>query len=110
MTTRRLGVAPVARRCGGEMWDPFGIGALSNKIDALSAKVDLVLQKETQAMAVLDDLQAADAAIQAAVQSAITLIQSLHTGTGSVSDADVEKVVADLNAAATALSGATPQP
>jgi hypothetical protein len=59
-------------------------------------------------MSTLTDLQAADAAIKAAVQSAVTLIQSLHSGVGTVSDADVEAVVSDLNAAAAALGGATP--
>jgi len=61
-------------------------------------------------MSTLTDLQAADAAIKAAVQSAITLIQSLHSGAGTVSDAEVEAVVSDLNAAAAALGGATPSP
>lgn len=65
-------------------------------------------------MSTLTDLQAADAAIKAAVASAVTLIQSLQAaqaGGGTVPDAQIESVVADLNAAAAALSGAaTPAP
>jgi hypothetical protein len=75
--------------------------------------VKKLLTNQGAVMTVLADLQAADAAIKMAVDNAITLIMSLHTGTGSggsVSDADVETVVADLNAAAMALSAATPQP
>jgi hypothetical protein len=61
-------------------------------------------------MAALDDLTAAVTALQTAVTNAVTLITSLHMGTGSVTDAEVETVVGELNAAAAALSGATPQP
>ena len=61
-------------------------------------------------MSVLDDLNTADAAIQAAVNSAIDLIKSLHTNPGSVTDAEVEAEVAKLQAAASALSAAKPMP
>lgn len=60
--------------------------------------------KETQMASTLADLQAAEAAVAVAVQSAITLIQSMKAG--SVADADVEAVVSQLQTAATALSAA----
>ncbi len=70
-----------------------------------------IIPKLENIMSTLSDLQAADAAITAAVAKAVALIQMLHTApAGTVSDAEVEAVVADLNAAATALGGATPQP
>jgi len=61
-------------------------------------------------MAVADDLAKAVADIQSAVQTAITLIQSLHQDAGSVSDAQVEDAVSKLEAASQALGGAQPQP
>ncbi len=75
-------------------------------------QTQIIIPLLEQIMSTLTDLQAADAAIKAAVMSAITLIESLHAAVppGSVAAADVEAVVADLNAAASALSGATPQP
>ena len=62
-------------------------------------------------MAALDDLNKAVADVQAAVQAAVTLIQTLHTGGGgSVSDAEVESAVTQLEAAASALGAAKPMP
>lgn len=61
-------------------------------------------------MALVDDLKAADAQIQAAVQNAIALIQQLHSGGGSVADTDVQAVITDLQNAASALSAAKPTP
>jgi hypothetical protein len=79
-------------------------------LDRIESKIDILTSNEAKIMSTLSDLQAADTAIKNAVQAAITLIQSLHTGAGTVSDAEVEAVVADLNAAATALGGAMPSP
>jgi len=61
-------------------------------------------------MATIDDLTKAVAEVQAAVQAAISLIQSLHMGAGAVTDAQVEDAVSKLEAAALALGGAQPQP
>ena len=46
-------------------------------------------------MATLDDLNAAVAAIQTAVNNAVTLTESLHTGVGTISDAEVEAAVTE---------------
>ena len=70
----------------------------------------LVQQTGTQIMATLDDLNKAVADVQAAVQTAVTLIQSLHTNPGTVTDAEVESAVSSLESAATALGGAKPMP
>ncbi len=75
-----------------------------------TTKLDALTLQQEKIMTVLTDLQDADAKIQAAVANAVTLIQSLHTNPGSVTDAEVEAEVANLTAAAAALSGATPQP
>jgi len=73
------------------------------------ALLNQLIAQEAKIMAALDDLKAADAAIQTAVTAAIDLINKMRAG--SVADADVEAVVADLQKAATALSGAvTPPP
>ena len=68
-------------------------------------------------MTVLEDLQAADAALKSGVaalqtstDTAIQLIKTLQanqTPGGSVSDADVETVVADMAAASKGLSAAS---
>jgi hypothetical protein len=84
---------------------------LNENVSNLASRISTINSKLGVIMSTLSDLQAADAAIKSAIASAITLIQSLHMGAGgSVSDADVEAVVSDLNAAATALGAATPQP
>lgn len=84
---------------------------IDKNVKAILATVTLLATQETNIMTVLADLQAADAAIKMAVDNAVTLIMSLHTGTGgSVSDADVETVVSHLQAAAATLSAATPAP
>ena len=70
----------------------------------------IIIPNQEQTMAALDDLMAAVAGIQSAVDSAITLIQSLHTGTGNITDAEVEAEVTKLQAASAALAGAQPQP
>jgi hypothetical protein len=61
-------------------------------------------------MATIDDLTKAVADVQNAIQMAVTLIQSLHSGAGTVSDAQVEDAVSKLEAAAQALGGAQPSP
>jgi len=76
----------------------------------LLIQIDLILANQGKIMATLDDLTKAVSDVQAAVATAVTLIQSLHSGAGTVSDAEVEAAVASLEAAATALGGATPQP
>jgi hypothetical protein len=78
-------------------------------LETIHANTKLILKNQEKQMTATQDLEAADAAIQAAIASAVTLIESLHTGTSAVADADVEKVVADLNAAASALSAAKAQ-
>lgn len=101
----------------------FNFGPVLDRVDV---NVQQVLKNQVQIMATLDDLnaavmaiQTADTNVQAAVATAISLIQSLHTdlGTGgSVSDAEVEAAVASLQTAAgdfstavTNLGGAKPQ-
>jgi hypothetical protein len=69
-----------------------------------------IISNQEKIMATLDDLNKGIADIQAAVAAAITLIQSLHTGAGTVSDAEVEAAVTKLEAASAALGGAQPQP
>lgn len=86
------------------------LARIDQNVQTILQFVSLINLKEGSIVSTLSDLQAADAAIKAAVAAAITLIQSLHMGAGTVSDADVEAVVADLNAAATALGAAAPQP
>jgi hypothetical protein len=83
---------------------------VDKNVKAILALVQTLTTQGTQIMTVLDDLKAADALTQAAIAAAVTLIESLHTGVGSVSDADVEAVVSDLKAAAGSLSAAAPQP
>ena len=63
-------------------------------------------------MATLDDLTAAVASVQSAVNTAVTLIQSLHQAApaGTVTDAEVEDAVSKLTAAAQALGAVQPQP
>jgi len=79
-------------------------------VKALQAGQVTIINQESKIMAALDDLNSAVAAVQTAVNTAVTLIQSLHSGSGTVSDADVENAVAQLNEAAQALGGAMPQP
>ena len=92
----------------------FNFGPELDRIDAnvsqLLALVRSLFSVEVKEMATLDDLNKAVADTQAAVQTAITLIQSLHKGAGSVTDAEVEDAVSKLEAAAAALGGAAPQP
>ena len=76
----------------------------------IAAAIAVLRLQQGKIMATLDDLNAAVAAIQTAVNNAVTLIQSLHTGVGTVSDAEVEAAVTELKAAATALGGAQAQP
>lgn len=73
-------------------------------LNEINGKVDQLIQQGVMEMSALSDLQAADAAIKAAVAAAITLIQNLQSG--SVQASDVEAVVTDLNTAAASLSAA----
>jgi hypothetical protein len=79
-------------------------------LETIHANTVLILRNQVKQMTVLADIQAADMAIKTAVAAAVTLIQNLHSGASSVSDAEVEAVVADLQGAASALSAAAPQP
>lgn len=86
----------------------FGGGnqQIVNLLDQVLAaqKSQATLANQEKIMSALSDLQAAEAGVATAVASAITLIQSLQAG--SVADADVEAVVAQLNAASASLTGA----
>jgi hypothetical protein len=81
-----------------------------SELDRIDGNVKHLLTQIGKIMATIDDLTMAVADVQAAVQSAIALIQSLHMGGNSVTDAQVEDAVAKLEAAAMALGGAQPQP
>jgi hypothetical protein len=81
-----------------------------SELDRIDANVKRLLDQIGKIMATIDDLTTAVADVQAAVQSAIALIQSLHMGGSSVTDAQVKDAVAKLEAAAMALGGAQPQP
>jgi len=72
------------------------------ELNAISDQLRQIVQKEITLMSALSDLQAAEAAIAAAVQNAITLIQQQQTG--GVASADVEAVVSQLQAAAASLN------
>jgi hypothetical protein len=86
-------------------------GDIISLLCEINGKVDQLIAQGEKEMSALTDLQAADAAIKAAVASAVTLIQGFVNGTVNADDPQVEAVVADLNAAAAALSGAsTPTP
>lgn len=88
-------------------------------VSSVTALRGIIQQQGTQIMSALDDLnnavaaiqtadsalQAADVSLQDAVNTAVTLIQSLHVGGGSVSDADVEAAVAKLTQAASDVTG-----
>lgn len=86
----------------------FGGGnqQIVNLIDQVLAvqKSQATLANQEKIMSALSDLQAAEAGVATAIASAITLIQSLQAG--SVADADVEAIVAQLNAASASLTGA----
>jgi hypothetical protein len=82
-----------------------------SELDRIDANVKQLLTQMGKIMATIDDLTMAVADVQAAVHSAVDLIQSLHMGpSGSVTDAQVEDAVSKLEAAAAALAGAQPQP
>lgn len=119
-------------------------GNINSTLATITSLLNQILQQQTQGIKTMSDLktqlsvavaaiqaadtanQQADAAIQAAVNNAIMLIQSLHTsgGGGSVSDTDVQAAIdalqtaasdnsqatADYNMAATNLAAAQPQP
>jgi hypothetical protein len=80
------------------------------ELDRIDANVKHLLTQIGKIMATIDDLTMAVADVQAAVQAAIALIQSLHMGGSTVTDAQVEDAVSKLEAAAKALGGAQPQP
>ena len=87
-------------------WTEYGRwNWLCGEVARIQAKLDQIIQQGAQVMTTLQDLQNAEAAIQTAIGNAITLIQNLQSG--SVADADVEAVVAQLNAASAALNAAT---
>jgi hypothetical protein len=90
----------------------FYTQVLQQLVSIHANQTQIIIPNQEKIMSTLSDLQAADTAIKASVASAITLIKSLHAAVpaGTVADADVEAVVADLTAAAAALGGATPQP
>jgi hypothetical protein len=92
-----------------------------NWFPVLNAKLDRILwilaqlnAEDKAIMSALTDLQASQAALAAAVQAAITDIQSLAAqlaaATAGTPDADVEAVVAQLNALATSLQAAVAPP
>jgi hypothetical protein len=77
------------------------------QVDEILARLGRIEKGVQMADQALTDLQNAEAAIAAAIQSAINLIQQLKTTPpGSVADSDVEAVVAQLNTAASSLSSA----
>lgn len=95
------------------------------ELDRVNVNIQLILTNQEKMMAAIDDLtkavsdiQATDTTIKAAVATAVSLIQTLHSGGGgSVTDAQVEAVVAqletasgDFSAAATSLGAAVPLP
>jgi hypothetical protein len=82
------------------------VDRIETKLDALRA---LVIQQEKSEMKAIDDLQAAEAALATDVMNAVTLIQTLQSGT-AVPEAQVEAVVANLTALHTKLSAAAPPP
>ena len=90
------------------MSDTAAILAILTRVNQIYAGVQTLLGEGTKIMSALSDLQAAEAAIATAVQNAITLIQNLQSG--SVSDADVEAVVTQLQTAAANLNAAVQTP
>jgi ABC-type transporter Mla subunit MlaD len=85
----------------------FGLKTLA-LLRAIQAQVRDLTVLVRRIMAVVDDLKAADAAIQESVDAAVTLIKGFQDGTVNADDPQVAAVVADLNAAAGRLKAVTP--
>jgi cell division GTPase FtsZ len=82
----------------------------TSQLNEIQATLNKLVEQGEKEMSAISDLQAADAAIQSAVAAAVTLIQGFVSGTVNADDPQVEAVVSDLNAAASALSGASAPP
>jgi hypothetical protein len=78
-------------------------------LQTIHADLKIIISQGESEMSALDDLKAAEAALATDVMAAVTLIQTLHTAApGTVAEADVEAVVANLTALHTKLSAAAP--
>jgi hypothetical protein len=78
-------------------------------LQTIHADLKILISQGEREMSALDDLKAAEVALSTDVMNAVMLIQTLHGG-GTVTDADVEAVVANLVALHNKLLAAAPPP
>ena len=78
------------------------------RLDAIEAKLDLILKQQGTIMAAIDDLQAAVTAEDTVIDSAIVLIQGIPAliAAAGVDPAKLAALQADITAKSTALANA----
>jgi hypothetical protein len=79
-------------------------------LQTMHADLKILISQGEREMSALDDLKAAEAALALDVMDAVNLIQVMHAAPGTVADADVEAVVANLKDLHTKLAAAAPTP
>jgi pentose-5-phosphate-3-epimerase len=82
----------------------------ANQTQRIIPYLKTLIAQGVKLMSALDDLKAADAALALDVMDAVNLIQVMHAAPGTVADADVEAVVANLKDLHAKLSAAAPPP
>lgn len=81
---------------------------VSDRLEIIECKLDLIIRNQETTMAAIDDLQAAVAAEDTVIDSAITLIQGIPAliAAAGVDPAKLQALQADITAKSTALAGA----